>query len=65
MKKRIGLIGCGNLGYPLAYYIGQLGFDELYVHDLDQEKATKLNREVEKTCPLLQVKTTSMWPDST
>lgn len=56
MKKRIGLIGCGNLGYPLAYYIGQLGFDELYVHDLDPEKAGKLKRDMAETCPSVQVK---------
>ncbi|WP_338525884.1 saccharopine dehydrogenase C-terminal domain-containing protein [Pseudomonas batumici] len=56
MKKRIGLIGCGNLGYPLAYYIERLGFDELYVHDLDPEKAAGLKQKMEETCPLLQVK---------
>lgn len=56
MKKRIGLIGCGNLGFPLAHYIGQLGFDELHVHDLDREKATRLKAEMASACPSLLVK---------
>lgn len=36
MNKQIGLIGCGNLGYPLARYVGQLGFDALHICDLDE-----------------------------
>ncbi|GAC1405713.1 MAG: saccharopine dehydrogenase C-terminal domain-containing protein [Burkholderiaceae bacterium] len=56
MIKRIGLIGCGNLGYPLAYYLGQLGFDELCVHDLDREKAVKLKQDMAEVCPSLYVK---------
>ncbi|NTZ87349.1 hypothetical protein FCJ61_31285 [Burkholderia metallica] len=56
MKLRIGLIGCGNLGYPLAHYIGQLGFEEVYVHDIEQDKAATLRRAIERTNPSLQVK---------
>ncbi|MGE1174844.1 saccharopine dehydrogenase C-terminal domain-containing protein [Pseudomonas sp. BW7P1] len=55
MSKNIGLIGCGNLGYPLALHIGQLGFDRLYVHDLDERKATRLKRDLEQAHPALQV----------
>lgn len=55
MKKRIGLIGCGNLGYPLALHIEQLGFDALYIHDLDGRKTAKLKRDIEQNHPQLQV----------
>ncbi|MDN3701352.1 saccharopine dehydrogenase C-terminal domain-containing protein [Vibrio artabrorum] len=55
MKKRIGLIGCGNLGYSIAYYIGKLGFDELYVHDLGKEKALKLKKQISEIFPLMHV----------
>ncbi|WP_065259412.1 saccharopine dehydrogenase C-terminal domain-containing protein [Pseudomonas bananamidigenes] len=55
MSKNIGLIGCGNLGYPLALHIGQLGFDRLHVHDLDERKATRLKRDLEQAHPALQV----------
>lgn len=56
MKKRIGLIGCGNLGYPLAHYLARLGLDELHVHDLDREKAIKLKRDMAEACPSMPVK---------
>lgn len=55
-KKRIGLIGCGNLGYSLAYYIGELGFDELHIHDLDSKKVTKLKPEIGENHPSLLIK---------
>ena len=56
MKTRMALIGCGNLGYPLAHCLGQLGVDELHVHDLDREKAAKLKRDMAESCPSLRIK---------
>ncbi|MGL5127620.1 MAG: saccharopine dehydrogenase C-terminal domain-containing protein [Aeromonas popoffii] len=55
MTKRIGLIGCGNLGYPLAHFIGLLGFDELYVHDLEQVKASSLKQQINAAFPSMKV----------
>ncbi|BBQ03134.1 saccharopine dehydrogenase C-terminal domain-containing protein [Paraburkholderia fungorum] len=55
MNKQIGLIGCGNLGYPLARHVGQLGFDALHVYDLDERKAAKLKGDIEQTNPALRV----------
>lgn len=55
MTLQIGLIGCGNLGYPLARHVGQLGFNALHVHDLDARKATKLKSDIEQVNPALRV----------
>ena len=55
MNKAIGLVGCGNLGYPLAFYLGQLGFSVLYLHDLDKGKVAKLKRALERFNPALRV----------
>lgn len=55
MKKRLGLVGCGNLGFSLANYIGKLGFDELFVHDLDQEKSLNLKENISKVYPMMHV----------
>ncbi|CAI8776492.1 Sacchrp_dh_C domain-containing protein [Pseudomonas sp. IT-347P] len=55
MNRTIALIGCGNLGYPLALHIGQLGFDTLHVHDLDARKAARLKHDIQQVYPALQV----------
>lgn len=55
MNKTIALIGCGNLGFPLALHIGQLGFDTLHVHDLDARKAAQLKRDIQQANPALHV----------
>lgn len=53
--KKIGLVGCGSLGFAMAWHLGQLGFDELHVDDLDQGKAARLKGELEAACPALRV----------
>lgn len=46
---RIGLVGCGTLGYPLAHYMARLGFDALCLHDLDERRCMDLKRAIEAT----------------
>lgn len=43
-KPRIGFIGIGNMGWPMATHIQQAGY-ELSIFDMDSERAANLARE--------------------